>query len=1287
MANSKHITEDEIKYVVDVESSKAQQEIRKLEKTSSDLRAENKRRLDQLIKLEAAGKKNSQQYKDLKKRYNEVGSEIKKNTEQIAKLTNGINVNNLTMNQLKKQAKQLQKQLDDTSKALNPEAYRQIQMRLGEVNGRMLELRQTAKGLKEELLDDTTMGFLKGTLIVKFAEFIGSTAKNLIGSLVGSMRQVISTGIEMAESADGITKAFNDLDKPGLLDNLRAATKGTVNDVELMKAAVKAKDFRIPLEDLGKYLSFAQLKAQQTGESLDYMVDSIVTGLGRQSPQILDNLGLSASEIREQTKQTGDFMKAVASIVENQLADAGETYVSAADRAAQRTTALQNAQKALGDELLPLKDKFEDAYGNVQIHLINFVKYLIQHRNETLKIIKVIGILVSAYGAYIAQQKLAYLWGLREVAMQRIRNAQEAAYNTLLGLSVLRHAALNGTMTKTVALQKALNLLLKTSPWGLIAGAIGLVVSSLVLFNRGASEATKTQKMLNNIKKDAISKHAEEKVKIDLLVEAARNEKLSLDERKRAINALNEIIPGYNAQLDETTGKYRENKEALDSYLTSLVRKYEIEGAKEMLKELGREAAEANTQLVNAKKSLDDAKNAGQGYSYTTSWGAVGNTTQDLISNRQGAVAKAEAKVANVTARQNAIKNAYGIDLQKEAVDASSSNGNNNNGSSTSGGKKGGRVSPSDTTGKDEEAVFTNDRKKELAEQEAFYRDSLFLLQQSLAQKKITQEQYDRQVNSLELANSVKVLDIEKKYTLQAKELKIKDANDKQRIILSQQANEQKAQQSFEQKNLEEVRRFYDQMKQLREAGMTDEQIEKMNYELRLESLKGYYEASLEYARAHGEDEMAVTEAYEAARAKMVADHERKTQQERQQIRQQYGLSTADEEFRNELAKLNDLLAKEKISQEDYEKAVAQLTEEYSRRGMDIRRQYGLVSRQEEYDIELEQLKTALDQQKITQEEYEQSVKQMRISSWKESFDYYQQLFSSAFSALQDAELANVEAKYDAEIEAARKAGKDTSALENKKAQDQLKIQKKYADVNFAVKASQIIADTAVSIMKSYADLGPIAGSVAAALMGITGAAQLAAANSEREKIKKMTLNGSSSNTGAGARVATGLEDGGFLDVERRQDGKKFHAEFKPDKRGFVDRPTVIVGEGPRSKEWVASNSAVENPTVAPLLYDLDRAQKAGTIRTFDLKKWVVTKFPGLESGGSLSQQPGDGTRYPSRDGRTADVAYRDELARLVIILDRLERNGIPATVGLDQFDAQQKIRQQSRNIARKEAV
>ncbi len=126
MAKGKHISEDEIKYIVDVESAKAQQEIRKIEKSSAALRTENKRRLDQMVKLEAQGKKESQTYKNLRKDYNETNKTIKQNTEQIGKLTKSLNVNYLTMSQLRKQAKQLQKQLDDTSKARKRRALRFI---------------------------------------------------------------------------------------------------------------------------------------------------------------------------------------------------------------------------------------------------------------------------------------------------------------------------------------------------------------------------------------------------------------------------------------------------------------------------------------------------------------------------------------------------------------------------------------------------------------------------------------------------------------------------------------------------------------------------------------------------------------------------------------------------------------------------------------------------------------------------------------------------------------------------------------------------------------------------------------------------------------------------------------------------------------------------------------------------------------------------------------------------------------------------------------------------------
>jgi len=63
-------------------------------------------------------------------------------------------------------------------------------------------------------------------------------------------------------------------------------------------------------------------------------------------------------------------------------------------------------------------------------------------------------------------------------------------------------------------------------------------------------------------------------------------------------------------------------------------------------------------------------------------------------------------------------------------------------------------------------------------------------------------------------------------------------------------------------------------------------------------------------------------------------------------------------------------------------------------------------------------------------------------------------------------------------------------------------IRKKYADLNFAVTASHIIADTASAVMKALAELGPIAGPIAAAIVGATGTLQLGIANAERQKVK-----------------------------------------------------------------------------------------------------------------------------------------------------------------------------------------
>ena len=105
MAN-KHLTEDEIRYTVDVKTADAQK--------SKKLRSENKARLNQMISLEAAGKKESETYRNLKRQYSETSKEIRTLTSRIGEQTSQINIHDMSMVQLKKQQKSLQKEMDNT---------------------------------------------------------------------------------------------------------------------------------------------------------------------------------------------------------------------------------------------------------------------------------------------------------------------------------------------------------------------------------------------------------------------------------------------------------------------------------------------------------------------------------------------------------------------------------------------------------------------------------------------------------------------------------------------------------------------------------------------------------------------------------------------------------------------------------------------------------------------------------------------------------------------------------------------------------------------------------------------------------------------------------------------------------------------------------------------------------------------------------------------------------------------------------------------------------------------
>ena len=143
------------------------------------------------------------------------------------------------------------------------------------------------------------------------AKGLGDSFKKL-GGLVASVFAVdkivgfAKQAAMLAGQLQGVEIAFKRLNNPALLGELRKATNGTISDLELMQRAVQANNFKLPLDQLATYFKFATQRAAETGESVDYLVDSIVTGIGRKSVMIMDNLGISALELQEETKKTAE---------------------------------------------------------------------------------------------------------------------------------------------------------------------------------------------------------------------------------------------------------------------------------------------------------------------------------------------------------------------------------------------------------------------------------------------------------------------------------------------------------------------------------------------------------------------------------------------------------------------------------------------------------------------------------------------------------------------------------------------------------------------------------------------------------------------------------------------------------------------------------------------------------------------------------------------------------------------------------------------------------------------
>lgn len=1210
------IKEDHISLVIDAKTDKAQQELRQLERATSDLSKEMKARQNRMLDLEAAGKKETAEYKRLQAEVKNYSNQIADNNKKLRELRSAMDVNAMTMSQLKKHAKELQTALNNTSKAANPKEYEHLASQLRSVNGRISELRRDASGLTDSMGKQTSgiMGKFEGM----FSSISGGWTK-LVGVATAAVAS-ISAVIEGAkwwykynveiEEAQRLTREFFNIQGDELVH--------TQSQISAL-ASQLGKDYK---EVLGTVETLTNQYGISTVEAINAIKDGIQTGADlngtflsqiQQFGPAFSDAGASVNDLVASITQTrsGIFNEAGMGLIQ-----------TATNRIRTMSSATQSALNSIGISSKQLEADLISGKTSI-LEAIKMISGKIKELPENS--MQVGQVMKAVFGKTASNEGMKLVKTLADMStnMEELKGVT-GEYGELQREEVDAQAELNEKMSKFFGLGE-----------------------------HGFDELTMKAKIFG-VK--ALSKIIDYTVKI-----------------------INYFIDLYNeskvfrAGIEHIKNNFKSTWEVFKfgAYLV-------IDGFKGM----GR-MAKAWAKIIEGAFSFDVYKITtgikGLWDAYKDTWVEIGNDAKKMAANVRDNFIEAikntgsNKKVAHLSVDVSPNVNTHSSNPNlKEERHRTIENGVKDPKKKKEKKKK--TTDPDDVASK----LFAHDRAQDLDVEKRSYDKSLNALKEALAKKSLTQEQYSAYVAALNIQHQNKLLDIEKAYLQRSENLVFKDAAKKKALQEGQAKAVADQHQAANTAYIEAEKEYYESLEKIQESAPAKPQTLKEECDAKLLLLDGYYQASLQRAKENGEREKEVVKAYEAAKAAIIVDYAKKAEEQKAQARQEYGLDTFEDQYAARRKKIEDDSV---LNEQERQQALTLLDQQAEEHRLQIRQQYGLASQQELYNAELDQLKMHLQNKEISEEEYEEAVKNMKIAKMKEAFDFYSNLSSGAVQALQQAEEANVDAKYDAEIEAAKKAGKDTTELEKKKADEKLKIQKKYADVNFAIKASLIIANTATSIMKAYADLGPIAGSIAAALMGVTGVAQLSAANAERQRVKRMSLNGAGGSASAsGARVATGLESGGSIDVERRQDGKMFRADYDPDRRGFIDKPTVLVGEGGygHSKEWVASNAAVENPTVAPFIDIIDRAQRAGTIRTLDMNKFLIQQAQGRASGGYVTPTVND-VRGVVKD------SYKDTLIeRLTDVLDRLSVDGIPASVSLNEIEQKQQLQDKARRFGSK---
>ena len=640
----------------------------------------------------------------------------------------------------------------------------------------------------------------------------------------------------------------------------------------------------------------------------------------------------------------------------------------------------------------------------------------------------------------------------------------------------------------------------------------------------------------------------DEKNKIDALIAVARDETQSLKDRHTAIDALNKIIPNYNAQLDDITGKYKENKKALDDYLKSLTRKYEIEGAKDKLRDIGKQRVDLNLEKQRQERVV--AMDEMEARTETVMPGQEGKVVQlgvnSLRASNRRALAKTKEDLAELDQREANILGIYGEDIKKEALNDAKKEQK----------REQQTQNPPYTPPKTDKKTKTEDV---LKPQKDWKTREQALNRIAYAKGEKDFEEYTNRMTEIDIEYNQKVMANKKASTEQKMEAEASYYEAKKKLV------DDKNVQSAKQEN-----DYYNELVATEKQRYIDGKVDQKTFDDALELMelehlrrltKVYTDGSKEQLQAQKNYQNKLVE-NQKRNQKTVEDNEKKHQKELAKIKEDYfgdNKSEKKDKYDKDSSALDEVYAQEIKAAGDDAKEKLRIEEAYQKAKVALAKKYG-----QEYN---DTSKNFLENMTEDITEWLNSDLGQAVQG---SFDTLTSGMSSIFSgmtSLIQAELeiqtAAIEKRYDKEISQAEGNNYKVKKLEEQKQKELAKKKNEANKKMFAMQVIQAVAQTAQNAISAYGSaaaiplVGYILAPVAAAMAVAAGAIQIAAIKKQQQ-----------------ASESQGYAKGGFT-----------------PKGGKYEEVGVV-----HAGEWVASQEMLANPVARPIINALDYAQRTNTI-------------------------------------------------------------------------------------------